>query len=245
MLDCIVSTIEEITGKKHHTSSVWRSLHKNERLSKKSTIFLWKGVHEAHKVGRYWEHTPVKDTFMPCDHCDIPEESIEHILLHCKASGQETVWKLAESLWRRVNRTPWPHISIGLILGIGLVEVKSNQHAKLPLTGPTRLLQILISESAYLIWVLRCEWRIGMDADPSKIHTPKEIRARWNTSLLKRMRQDAILTNRRAYGRKALKKELVEDTWEGVKEALKTITERERPAMGVLVGDERTRGRPR
>jgi hypothetical protein len=51
-----------------------------------------------------------------------------------------------------------------------------------PLLGPNngklRLMRILISESAYLIWTLRCE-RVIQD-NP---HTPQSIKMRWNNRI--------------------------------------------------------------
>jgi hypothetical protein len=65
------------------------------------------------------------DEFMPCRQCDVPNESIIHILLECKTSGQQKVWKMARELWTNTG-LDWPHMTIGLILGIGLYEIKTR-----------------------------------------------------------------------------------------------------------------------
>ncbi|KAG2353251.1 hypothetical protein BDR07DRAFT_1310271, partial [Suillus spraguei] len=66
-------------------------------------------------------------------------------------------------LWPQTD-PPWPNISIGTILGCGSISLQEpnapNDNARNQSNnkqGTSRLLRILISESAYLIWVLRCE----------------------------------------------------------------------------------------
>ncbi|KAF6759424.1 hypothetical protein DFP72DRAFT_757453, partial [Ephemerocybe angulata] len=124
-IELVVNTVEALTGTKPTQEAVWQSLNRQEALSKKSSAFLWKAIHEAHKVGKYWEHTGVRDTHMPCELCDSPVESIEHILLECKASGQQEVWKQVRELWKETGK-PLPHIALGLILGIGVVEIRED-----------------------------------------------------------------------------------------------------------------------
>ena len=59
----------------------------------------------------------------------------------------------------------WPEISLGIILGCGSISLPvrnpqnpgDNQTQDTAPKGVMRLLQILISEAAHLIWVLRCE----------------------------------------------------------------------------------------
>jgi hypothetical protein len=72
-------------------------------------------------------------------------------------------------------------INIGFILGLNAAgvnnpqdQIERNPRSIATQKGMTRLLQILISESAHLIWVLRCE-RIIREEN----HSDDEIRARW------------------------------------------------------------------
>jgi hypothetical protein len=60
-------------------------------------------------------------------------------------------------LWLKRHDEPFEP-SLGNILGCGLPNfTKDNK----PLTGKNRLYKILVSESAFLIWKLRCERTIG------------------------------------------------------------------------------------
>ncbi|KAF5337057.1 hypothetical protein D9611_002908 [Ephemerocybe angulata] len=215
-LETIINTVEALTGVKHTEEAIWRSLLQNDPISTKTSAFLWKAIHGAHKVGEYWKHTGVSDTHMPCELCNEPVESIEHILLECRATGQEEIWRLTRELWNKTGRD-FPHITLGMILGIGVMEVRDTpEDGSPPRPNPTltRLLRILVSEATYLIWLLRCEWRIGREADIMRLHTISEIRSRWRSAIAKRMRLDSLLTNRVTFGNKALRAKLVLKTWE-------------------------------
>jgi hypothetical protein len=245
-IDCIQNAVEEIMGHLHKEEDIWRSLKRRDRLAAKPSVFLWKSIHQIHKIGKFWKTIPeLTERRMPCDVCEVEEESMEHILLECKATGQERVWKLVKDLWHEaMPKYELPYLSIGSILGIGLLEIIDSEGKPVP--GATRLLQILISESAYLIWLIRNEWCMRREQDPTKIHSRKEVKARWKAAIERRMRHDKILTNRIAFSRKALSDKLVEATWAKAERVLREIpTDLDRPARrGVLVGDERER-RPR
>ena len=80
-----------------------------------------------------------------------------HILTECTAPGRHEVWELCRKVWLRKWPT-WPVLELGTILGCGLAEFKDDEGRAHP--GAARLFRILISESAFLIWSLRCERRI-------------------------------------------------------------------------------------
>ena len=71
--------------------------------------------------------------------------------------------------------------NLGIILGSGCLVTKEdtqegndNRYNPKKKSGTDRLLQILISEAAHLIWVLRCERVIQ-----EQTHAPQEVKARW------------------------------------------------------------------
>ncbi|KAJ7148899.1 hypothetical protein C8R46DRAFT_916676, partial [Mycena filopes] len=68
----------------------------------------------------------------------------------------------------------WPALSLGAILGCGLVIFEDEKKKAIPSTA--RLFRILITESMYLIWKLRCECVIGHDGVPP---AENEIHNRW------------------------------------------------------------------
>jgi len=75
--------------------------------------------------------------------------------------------------------------------------------------GMKRLLQILISESAHLIWVLRCERAIQ-----NKSHSCSEIESRWLHKLNARLTEDRIIATRIRRDKTHLA--LVASTWEPI-----------------------------
>ncbi|KAG2023243.1 hypothetical protein CC2G_000916 [Coprinopsis cinerea AmutBmut pab1-1] len=97
-------------------------------------------------------------------------------------------------------------------MGINLTKIRNDQGDEIK--GLTRLYRILVSESAHLIWAMRCKWRIQDEQNPFKVPTEKSSRAKWFTRINKRLRHDRLLTDRITYGRKALKIPLVRSTWE-------------------------------
>ncbi|KAJ7170943.1 hypothetical protein C8R43DRAFT_1150631, partial [Mycena crocata] len=73
----------------------------------------------------------------------------------------------------------------------------------------TSLFRIIVSESAHLIWRLRCERVIQEKAPASN----NEINNRWLKGINNRLRIDCELTNVIKYGKRSLKKEIVLKTW--------------------------------
>lgn len=131
---------------------------------------------------------------------------MEHVLFECTASTAiQTVWENAKKLWdMKGSKTPWPkNLRLGHITGSGLIKIKNEP-------GRTRLLRILLTESAHLIWKTRCtqtiEWK------NLKTHTPTQVHNKWLYTINKKLKTDKILTNK-ANGIKALDKTLILDTW--------------------------------
>jgi hypothetical protein len=146
-----------------------------------------------------------KEDWAPCDYCGVLIESMQHILFECRASGQEAIWGLARQAWASTT-VEWPPITMGVVLGVALMEVKKEDGKKL--RGNSGLIQTLISESAYLIWLIRNGWRIGREQHPRELHTRQKVENRWWTAINRRRNIDWALTNKRAYGRKALAKKM-------------------------------------
>jgi hypothetical protein len=145
-------------------ATIWKSLRKPV-LRTRVQQFLYKSIHQALMVGDVWNHIPNFEFRETCPTCNTTE-SMEHILTQCNANANRIIWNLAERTWPHQD-TPWPDIDIGLILGIGCLNTPINDEEHDPIgrnnrtaatqKGPICLMQILISESAHLIWVLRCE----------------------------------------------------------------------------------------
>ncbi|KAG1807249.1 uncharacterized protein BJ212DRAFT_1536934 [Suillus subaureus] len=92
-----------------------------------------------------------------------------------------------------------------------------------------RLLRILISESAHLIWVLRCDRTIN-----GVQHSEQSITKRWTTMINKRLQTDRITA--KVIVRKENYKNLVTSTWSDVITTNTNHNKNWAIALEVLVG---------
>ncbi|KAG1744361.1 hypothetical protein EDB19DRAFT_1632724, partial [Suillus lakei] len=95
--------------------------------------------------------------------------------------------------------------------------------------GASRLLRILISESAHLIWAIRCDITIN-----GTIHSAKTIRSRWTTTINKRLQNDRLTA--RKINRTKTFENLITATWSDTISANGLIPKNWATALEVLVG---------
>ncbi|KAA1470581.1 ribonuclease H-like protein, partial [Dentipellis sp. KUC8613] len=192
------AALEEFTGHCETQATLWRS-STNTDFPKKIQQFLYKAMHNCYRVGEYWSHIPGYETRAPCQSCTHDTEDLEHILTDttCTNNVARIIWALAKDLWPHGDNA-WPDLSLGIILASGVVGVTDTQidapparqhHDENQLNGgASRLLRILLAESAYLIWVIRCERVIQ-----GRQHAPQEIIQRWLTAIHKRILLDRAM----------------------------------------------------
>ncbi|KII84387.1 hypothetical protein PLICRDRAFT_74436, partial [Plicaturopsis crispa FD-325 SS-3] len=209
-LDMTRHAAKDISNKLPTDSRIWRSI-KSKDIARNIREFLWKCLHNAFRCGKWWQNIPNYEHRSVCPHCGT-EESMEHILTECDAPGQTNVWKLARRLWLR-KHAHWPAPTYGTIMACGLAEFKDNQDSPRP--GAARLYRIIMSESAHLIWRIRCERRISREDDPQQYHSKAEIHNRWLHAINTRLTLDRAMTDRKKYGNKALPSQMVLNTWSG------------------------------
>jgi len=65
-----------------------------------------------------------------------------------------------------------------------------------------RLFTITVSESTYLIWRIRCDWKITPEGDPSKKITETEIVNRWVKMVAERIKLDILSSDSQKYNAK-------------------------------------------
>ena len=96
--------------------------------------------------------------------------------------------------------------------------------------------QIIVSETAYLIWKMRNERRIKGEDSPNNMNSDAETCNRWTHAINKRLTIDCALTDNTKFGKRALNSKTVKSTWKNClkdKEDLPTEWYR---LKGVLVG---------
>ena len=203
--------IERYTGSQETDASIWSSLRKAP-IRPKVSQFLYKSMHNVFRTGNYWSHIPAVAECSVCTTCN-ETETLGHIMTQCRCPPTQLIWRYAREIWPHRN-IPWPEISLGLILGSGCLSAphpnnRERNNGNSHLRGATRLLRILITESAYLIWVLRCERVIG----EKNIHE-RGIRSRWLRAINLRLTNDKLIATKKK--RKKGFTNLVVNTWEHV-----------------------------
>ena len=180
------------TGEMETNELIWQSLQ-NPAIRLRIRQFLYKAMHGTQKIGEFWIHIPNFEERGICLTCRTVE-SMDHILFRCREPAVGRIWHLAKKAWP-YREIPWPQISLGIVLGCGAITPQApprpggNDHRQPSRNnGATRLMQIIISESAYLIWVIRCERVIR-----GETHNAREIRARWLKTINKRLTEDKII----------------------------------------------------
>ncbi|KAF9552321.1 hypothetical protein CPC08DRAFT_738189 [Agrocybe pediades] len=196
------------TGREPTQEELWHSL-RDKTIPYNIRAFLWKAMHSAYMVGDYWRGIPGFEQRVDCQLCG-EEDSLRHILTSCRASGQSTIWAEVKRIWRH-KKLPWREISLGAVLGCSLLNITTPSGRAL--RGPSRLLKILVSESAHLAWKIRWEWTMEHNGDPQKILSESEVRRRWERAINARLLLDMLQTNRTKYDHRAISPQLVEATW--------------------------------
>ena len=156
-------------------------------------MFLWKTLHNTHKVGDYWKNILNWEHRSVCNQCnDNTTDNLEHIMLSCKVTGQEQIWWLVREVQEKRNPDTWQRMNnIGSITRCAFTNFKTKDGKPKP--GDNCLYKILIAESATLIWHLRNQ-RIckitSEDSWPSK----EEVRIKWITRINMRLTIDHTVT---------------------------------------------------
>lgn len=145
---------------------------------------------------------------------------MDHILIEYSAKPVNLIWELAQRTWPHMPKL-WPSINIRLILAGGILTTPKEENEqsddeeddkdkvkrKSIKQRTNRLLQILVSELAHLIWVLRCEHIINKCS-----HTAREIKSRWLKVINTRLIDNKIITTKVCCSKTSCK--LVSNTWE-------------------------------
>ncbi|KAJ7174703.1 ribonuclease H-like protein, partial [Mycena filopes] len=189
-------------------ATIWKSI-RHKDITRQIRTFLWKSMHGAHRIGKFWENIPECEDRAICGHCDVTE-TFEHIMLECQRPGQKQVWRLAKEFWGK-KHPQWPQLSLGGILGCSLAVFEDEKKRVLPATA--RLYRILITESMYLIWKIRNESVIVHNGEPP---AENEIHNKWVRTMNDRLEIDVSLTNDIKFDKQySLKPALVLETWRG------------------------------
>jgi hypothetical protein len=144
----------------------------------------------ALRIGEFWSKILTYEHRTNCPHCPDTTETLDHILTECTHPTTRLVWKLVKQKWPDSEHN-WPNIHQGHILGCGSIKPNSdndNEDTTSKKSGITHLKRILLSESAYLIWTLRCERTIE-----GTTYLQRTIMAKWLNQITTRLNIDRRL----------------------------------------------------
>ena len=212
-LEKIRNDIEHQTGMLETNEALWGLIRKSP-VRLKIRQFFYKAIHGTQKIGRYWFNVQDFEERGICHFCN-EDKTMDHVLTGCEHMTRMAIWKSAKDLWPYEEGT-WPRISLGTILGCNTLTVETTeetndrwgqtQQIKRNNQGATQLLKILISESAYTIWTLRCERIIS-----GRERTEEEVKVIWRKSINRRLSEDKVTAT------KVLRRKqyvtLVKNTW--------------------------------
>jgi hypothetical protein len=228
-LDITRHAVKRVTGHLPTDATIWHSIRSKD-ITRTIRVFLWKVLHKAHKCGDYWLKIPEFEHRGNCPDCGV-EDSMAHILTECNAPGQREIWDLTKKIWL-IKHNYWPKVdNLGIVIGCGLGKFLSKTGQRK--LGAERLYRILMTESAHLIWRIRCERVLERPRD--QWHTAKEIQNRWHCAINRRLTLDQAMTNKK-YERKAISAKTVLCTWSGTLQNESLLPENWINCSGVLVG---------
>jgi ribonuclease HI len=230
-LELTRQAIHHFTNKMETDETIWINL-RQAVFRTRVKQFLYKTMHNIYKVGSYWINIPNNEHCHPCQRCGATE-SMAHILTECDNPHRRLIWDLAAETWPH-GRLLWPEINLGMILGAGCLKIKRQRaenirHKNATNKGATRLLHILISEAAHLIWVLRCE-RVIREV----MHGDDKIRPRWLKSINDRLMDDRTTASMNKRDKGFIK--LVTNTWRKVLDKITDTPNNDLLHSEVLVG---------
>ena len=172
-------------------------------VSRNIRIFWWKSLHDIYRLGRYWTNIPGYESRARCTYCgDI--ESMEHILLQCPIPSRTEVWQRAEMLLIKAG-VKWKPLTLGTLWAT-------------PITDPSeppameRIRQIVITESAHLIWCSRCD-RVITNAQYTPTMYNDHTITRWYNRLQRCLSMDIACLNVKSRSSKKPSREVVSGAW--------------------------------
>ncbi len=207
-LDRITSGLQADFGIQVREATIWKSLQ-SKHLTRTVSQFMWLAIHDGYMIGTHWARPNMADelraraTCATCGEC----ETMSHIILECKAKGQELIWSLLKETWT-LTGIEWKSPSWGSAFGAACVAIRGTNGVRKP--ALEHLWCIVCSEAIHLIWKLRCERVIQHEG---KDFSVEEITNRYYAAMNSRLDLDRRTAALATPGKKALKPQDVERIW--------------------------------
>ncbi|KAK0467448.1 hypothetical protein IW261DRAFT_1346353 [Armillaria novae-zelandiae] len=161
---------------------------------------------------------------------------MSHILTTCESPGQKEVCLLAKNILEKKG-IEWRAPTLSLLLACCLPTFKSEKGKRE--SGKERFYRIIMSISIQVIWGLRCKQVISEENTPVN---PSVVERTWTRAINDRIEIDCLMT-RKKFGWRALKPQVIKNTWEGTLKNKDSLPKNWMKIDGVLVGIGPSEGR--
>lgn len=232
----VLQELEAAFGVAWPESMLWRSIRRKE-ISRECRQFMWMSLHDNYMVGKRWLRDSMSFDLKrraTCKKCTGEIESMEHILIDCRSVERRTTWVLLEELWTTAGYE-WKEPTLGTVLGAGCVLFETEGGKRD--SSKEALWATLWTESAYLIWKLRCERVIQHEGQDFEFSI-REVRNRWHAVLERRLDLDRRSCAKHL-GKSKLKAKHVARVWKPVIKDWDALPPDWVTNSGVLVGIRR------
>ncbi|OSD00582.1 hypothetical protein PYCCODRAFT_1393188, partial [Trametes coccinea BRFM310] len=229
-LSRISNDINLACGSSPTEESIWRGLSK-KHVTRECKQFLWKAIHQAFWIGDLWLRPSMPADLRARAACQIcgTTEDMNHILFECAARERTVAWKLTKDLWTATAER-WYEPNWGTVIGSPCLffEDPSGRRRQ---TVEARW-TIIATETAYLIWKLRCE-RVIQHEGAS--FAEDEVQRRWRATMEGRMKMDRWSASN-GKSKMTLQRHEVDSIWKPLLASADTLPLDWVRNVGVLVG---------
>ncbi len=203
----ILTGIEAVYGAQLREENIWLSLRTRHVLRPVSQ-YMWMAIHDGYMLGTHWLRPNMSAEMQTRAVCSVCGEceTMSHIVLECRAVGQELIWALLKETWRLTKAT-WHEPCWGTVFGAACAVIMNETGTRMK--ALEELWCILCTEALHLIWKLRCERVIQKEGVQ---FSDNEITNRYYAAMDSRLNLDRR-TAARARGKRALKPKDVERIW--------------------------------
>ena len=133
------------------SKDIWEGI-KNKKILFRMKDFIWKLIHNHHKVGNWFKRIPNWQDKAICECGKV--ETMDHILIECRLNKSKDIWQEAEKIWKENNRDfKWTEPSVNILRGLGAIKLKERDKIA-PNWINERYIEI-VAETTWIIWTTR------------------------------------------------------------------------------------------
>ena len=199
----IKETLTEKWNIKITEEQIWKGIEQVENPQIRD--FIWKIIHNRIKCGKFFRFIPnwQEKEFCKCG----KSETIEHILIKCKKSGQESLWKKVKETWEKLTEMEWKQPTLETIMGIGSIKIRNKKDIEKSMKI-SDIYRKLITTAIWTIWKNRND-RVFND----KEETAKKQIDRWKEQMENEIKIEYNELNEIEYKKREEKEENFKKKW--------------------------------